>query len=79
MDISKATAYAMINVMKERWTNANEVALKAGLNRNAIWAITSGSTKKPSVELVHSFCTVTGYTLAEFFSRKEFERVNEND
>lgn len=75
MDISKATAYAMINVMKERWTNANEVALKAGLQRNTIQAITSGRTKNPSVKNVQAFCTVTGYTLSEFFSRKEFEGV----
>jgi DNA-binding Xre family transcriptional regulator len=75
MDISKATAYAMINVMNEQKTNAKATATKVGLNEGAIRLVTTGKTKHPTLKTLHSFCTATGYTLSEFFSRKEFEGV----
>lgn len=76
MTITKAVAYAIINVITENGKDVSQLS-ESALNpesfRVRVYSIISGKVRRISVNTIHEFCCATGYTLEEFFARKEFD------
>lgn len=76
MTINKAVGYAMVNICVEQDTNICRLtknqphgqSLQTKFNH-----VMTGRTRYPSIKTIHDFCCLTGYTLEEFFTRKEFD------
>lgn len=75
MNIGDAVAVAMRNILDEKEMTCADIERNSRVRATTIQQITRGArkTKSPSITSIHEFCCGTGYTLAEFFERKEFD------
>jgi hypothetical protein len=76
MKIEKAVANAIENVNNESGKSIaqlSEYTSKPESFITKIYSIISGKVKRASINSIHEFCCATGYTLEEFFARKEFD------
>ena len=76
MTINKAVGYAMVNILAEQNTTRGKLCSDKQHGERMehnISNVVIGRTKNPSIKTIHDFCCLTGYTLEEFFARKEFD------
>lgn len=73
MAITEAVRNAMQNILDEQGKTASDIAEISKTTRTTVSNAIKGRIRKPSIETIHEFCCATGYTLEEFFARKEFD------
>lgn len=75
MKIEKAVAYAMTNICVEKNTNPCKLTshMEKSTLENKIRHVMNGRTSNPGIHTLHEFCCLTGYSLVDFFARKEFD------
>ena len=73
MNIGEAAAMAMRNIVEEQETTIAAITRDTKITEKAIYRILDKSTKNPGIATIHEFCCGAGYTLVEFFERKEFD------
>lgn len=77
MNIGEAVSAAMKNIIAEKSTTMTAIVKSTRISQAAISQIVNGAgskkTRYPSIFSIHEFCCGTGYTLEEFFARKEFD------
>lgn len=69
MKIGEAVAMAMRNIAAEQKTTIAAIVRDTQITASAIYK----HGKRPAITTIHEFCCGTGYTLEEFFARKEFD------
>lgn len=73
MNIGEAVSTAMRNVLAEQDKTVVEIVKTTRVSETAMRHALKESSSKPSIKTIHEFCCGTGYTLEEFFARKEFD------
>lgn len=73
MNIGESVATAMKNIIAEDGRAITAIAKGLKVTYASFANITNGITKNASILTIHEFCCGTGYTLEEFFARKEFD------
>lgn len=73
MTIGEAVRKAMLNIKTEKNMSLAAIVNSSNITDAAISRAIIGVTKNPSILTIHEFCCGTGYTLEEFFARKEFD------
>lgn len=73
MTIGEAVSAAMANIKNEKGMSAREITDDTNICHDTVIKIINGITKYPNIRIIHEFCCGAGYTLEEFFARKEFD------
>lgn len=76
MNIGEAVAMAMRNIAEEQETTIAAITRDTKITEKAIYRILDKNTKNPGIATIHEFCCGAGYTLVEFFERKEFDDLD---
>ena len=79
MYLSNAMRLRLNNLIKENHTNANKLALEAGINRSNINRFLRGQNKSIKIESITLICQALNITLDEFFSDEVFKDVEVED
>ena len=77
METRKAVANRILELCKERGWSPNHLANVAAVPQATIKSIINGESRNPGVVTIKKLCDGFDITLGEFFSTKEFERLEQ--
>ena len=77
MKMNDAIITRIYEVCEAKGVNICDACLKGGMSPSAIYDLIKGRTKCSKVITVKRFCEGAGITLAEFFDREYFNKIED--
>lgn len=77
MDLKGAIQKRISDLCKERLITPNTLAYSCGISPSTIYSILGTKSKSPEINTIKIICDGLGITLAEFFSDKVFDNLEQ--
>jgi len=77
MDTVTAIRNRILQLCEERRISINKLANLSALPPSSVKNILYGKSRNPKIETIKMICDGVGITLGEFFSTKEFDRLEQ--
>ena len=77
MSVKDAVCERFKSLCKERKIKINEMANLSGVTPSTAYSMMDGSRRDVSIVTIKKFCDGLDITLAEFFSSKEFDELEQ--